>query len=140
MDQTPSLFANKEQCHHKPLVSSQSTDGEKTETRLGGGCSLLSFNNNFCWSAVALQCVLVSLVHTVGPPSGTSPPTLPNSQSQPLCVIAEHRAELPVPYSSSPLSVYTSIPISQFISHPLSHPMITRLLSTSGSLFLYFFF
>lgn len=56
MDQTPSLFANKEQCHHKPLVSSQSTDGEKTETRLGGGCSLLSFNNNFCWSAVALQC------------------------------------------------------------------------------------
>ena len=82
---------------------------------------LVSFKVVLYWSAIALQCVLVSVVHTVGPPSGTSPPTLPNSQSQPLCVIAEHRAELPVRFKFYNLLLSRSVVSDSLQSHGPQH-------------------
>ena len=68
--------------------------------------------------------------------------SLPHPLIPPLQVITEHRAELPVLYSSFPLaiyvthgSVYMSVLLSQFI-HPSLLPLSTSPFSTSASLFL----
>ena len=82
---------------------------------------LVSFKVVLYWSVIALQCVLVSVVHTVSPPSGTSLPTLPNSQSQPLCVIAEHRAELPVRCKFYNLLLSRSVVSDSLESHGPQH-------------------
>ena len=56
---------------------------------------LVLFKVFLYWGVTALQC-WASLPCAQSAPPWTSPPMLPSSQSQPLCVIAECRVEIPV--------------------------------------------
>ena len=102
----------------------------------------------FNWRIIALQkhCVVSAIHHHesaisihMSPPSLTLPPTPTTS---PLCVVPEHRAELPVLYSSFPLAlyfthgnVYISVLLSQF-APPSPASIVSSVFSLSASLFL----
>ena len=75
-------------------------------------------------------------------PVGPTPCPYPSTITV-ISVLTEHRAELPILYSSFPLVIYfthgrahTSISVSQFIPTPSPPSMSTHPFSLSASLFL----